>query len=338
MKKNCRSKRIPGAGVSSRCSFFWASPQPSPSPSGTSSGDDESLAISRETEEITVTRGTINQNLSITGTADAQLNSNLVFQTSGKVSTVGVKVGDVVQQDQVLATLESDDLANSVESAQASVRTAQLKLDDLLAGSTPAEYATAQQAVASAQAQLTKAQNDYDTLIAGGTASDLATAEQGVAAAQAQLATAQAKLDTLNSTPSAADVAASQAAVASAVSAQTAAQNSVNSAQNTVSSAAASLKSDEATYCVADGTPSFCATQATPISSGDAAILNGALSGPDSSKASAVISTNSLYLNAVNSLNSANAALQSAQDNVHSAEAQARRSRRRAERRRHRRR
>ena len=128
---------------------------------------DESLAVSRQTEEIPVARGTINQNLTITGTADAQLNSDLVFQTSGKVDAVNVKVGDVVQQGQVLASLESDDLANSVESAQATLRTSQLKLDDLLAGSTPAEFAAAQQTVASALAQYTKAQNDYDTLRLG---------------------------------------------------------------------------------------------------------------------------------------------------------------------------
>ena len=282
---------------------------------------DDSLAVSRQTEEIPIARGTINQNLTITGTADAQLNSDLVFQTSGKVDAVNVKVGDVVQQGQVLASLESDDLANSVESAQASLRTAQLKLDDLLAGSTVAEYATAQQSVASADAQYTKAQNDYDTLISGGTASDLATAEQGVAAALAQLATARANRQLLDSGPTEADITAADAGVASAVSAQTASQNSASSAANTVTSAEASLKGAEANYCAADSAPSFCASPAAPISSGDASSMNSALSGANASLAALVIAGNSTYLNAVNSKNSADAALQSAQDAVRSAQA-----------------
>lgn len=89
---------------------------------------DDSVSLTRETEEIPVTRGAINQNLSITGSVDAELNSDLVFQTVGKVSSVSVKVGDVVQQDQVLASLESEDLQNAVASAQANARTAQLQL------------------------------------------------------------------------------------------------------------------------------------------------------------------------------------------------------------------
>jgi RND family efflux transporter MFP subunit len=285
--------------------------------------NDDAETVARSTEDITVAKGTINQTLIISGVADAQFNSDLVFQGAGKVSAVNVKVGDTVQQGDVLASLESDDLANAVASASANQQAAQLKLDDLLAGSTAAELAAADQALASAQAGLTKAQNDYDDLLDGVSDADLAAARQGVSAAQAQLATAEANRAKLDDSPSAADIAAAEAGVTSAQSGLTSAQNLATNAQNSVTSAGASLKSAESAYCSAAGdtSPSFCTTQSAPISSGDATAMTNALSGSKSSLASAVIGANTGYLNAVNGLNSANAAVTSAQQSLDSAEA-----------------
>jgi HlyD family secretion protein len=275
----------------------------------------------RATEDVTVARATINANLIVSGTADAQLNSNLNFQSSGRVSAVGVKVGDVVRSGQVLASLESASLQNAVDTGEASVRAAQLKLDDLLDGSSAAELAATDQAVAQAQAALVKAQNAQTDLLDEPTDSDLASAQQAVDLAESQLATAESALAKLEDGPSAADIAAADAAVASAQSALTAAQNSETNAQNTVTSATASLKSAESSYCGADNSPSFCTTPAAPVSSGDAAILDAALGGANAALASATIAANSTYLNALNSLGSAGAAVDSAQDALDSAEA-----------------
>jgi len=140
------------------------------------SGD--STAVSRETEEIPVVRSTIDQTLSITGIAEAQLSSELTFRSSGRVSAVNVKVGDQVHAGQVLASLESDDLANAVDVARTNVLSAQLKLDDLLGGADAADLAAADQSVAQAQAALTKAENDYNDMLQGASASDIAVAEQ----------------------------------------------------------------------------------------------------------------------------------------------------------------
>ncbi len=281
---------------------------------------DDSVALTRETEEIPVTRGAINQNLSITGTADAELNSDLVFQSVGKVSNVAVKVGDVVQKDQILASLESEDLQNAVASAQSSARAAQLKLDDLMEGTEPADVAAADQAVAAARAQVTKAENDYDDLSNGGTTSDLSSAQQGVRAAEAQLATAKANRQKLDDSPTSADLAAAEAGVAAAEAGVNTAEGGVSNAQNAVVSAAASLKAAEANYCSADNSPSFCTTPAAPISSGDASILNSALGGANATTASTVIGANTSYLNSLNTQNSAEGSLDSAQQALSSAE------------------
>jgi HlyD family secretion protein len=279
---------------------------------------DEASTV-RATEDHTVVKGTINSNLLISGTADAQLNSDLTFQSSGKVASVNVKVGDIVTQGQVLASLESEDLANAVASAQANQRTAQLKLDDLLDGSTAAELSAAEQAVASAEAALTKAQNDYEDLADGPSSSDVATAQQAVDLARSQVATATSTLNKLEDTPSDADLAAAEAAVAAAESSLTAAETAAQNADNTVSSARSSLFADQDAYCALPpvSLPSFCPVNAAPVSSADLAILNADL-GLD---AIAVIGSNTLYLNAVNTAASADQAVTSAQDALESAEA-----------------
>ncbi len=277
----------------------------------------------RATEDYTVQKATINSSLIISGTADAQLNSDLTFQTSGKVSQVLVKVGDVVRQGQTLASLESEDLANAVASAQANQRAAQLKLDDLRDGSTAAEIAAAEQAVASAEAALTQAQNQYDELLDGPSTSEVASAQQAVDLAKSQLATAESALQKLEDAPSDADLAAAQAGVAAAESALTAAENAAENADNSVDSSAAALVSAQDSYCDIPPAPvpAFCPSGSVPTSSADLTLLNDELTGSNSSLASAVISANTAYLAAVNTAASADAAVASAQDALESAQA-----------------
>jgi len=281
---------------------------------------DESTA-SRPTEDIPVARKTINTTVLVSGIAEAELSSDLTFKSAGKIDTVNVKVGDAVRQGQVLASLEADDLANAVQSAEANLRTAQLRLQDLLAGATDAEISSARQALAQAESTLIKAESDYQKLLDGPTAADIARAEQGVATAESTLTNAESQLAALEDGASDADIAAAEAAVAQAQSALTAAENSADSASNTVDSAAASLKSAESSYCVADNSPSFCASPATPISGADLTILQNALSGPNASLAAAAIAANATYLNALNALDSAEAAVASAQQALDSAQA-----------------
>lgn len=279
-----------------------------------------STAKTRPTEDVKVERKTINSSLIVSGVAEAQLNSGLTFQSSGKVAAVDVKVGEAVTQGQVLASLESDDLANNVQTARANLTSAQLKLDDLLSGATAAELAAADQAVASAEATVTKAKNDLQDLLDGASAADLATARQAVQAAQSQLSTAKANRDKLGDSPTAADLAAAQAGVASAQSALTAAQNSATNAQVALSADESLLKAGEDVYCLVDSAPSFCTTRVAPISSADATLMYAALSGVDAVKAKAVLDANSAYLLAVNAVASAQAALTSAQNTLTSAQ------------------
>jgi HlyD family secretion protein len=286
----------------------------------------DSTTLTRSTEDIPVKKSTINQTLIISGVADAQLNSNLIFQSAGNVAQINVKVGDVVKQGDVLASLESDDLSNAVASAQANLQAAQLKLSGLLDPAMASEQAAADQAVAAAQANVTKIKNDLQDLLDAPKAADLAAAQQAVDAAETQLATAEASRQKLSDAPSDSDIAAAQSAVAGAQSALTAAQNAESSAQNAVDSAGAALKSAETSYCDLSGdsdfvAADFCATRTAPISAADTTAMNDALVFATLAKlAAGVIAADASYQSATNSAASASASVTSAQKALTSAQ------------------
>ncbi len=147
----------------------------------------EESETTRLTEEIEVTRATINANLIVSGEAEAQLISNLTFRTSGRVGSVSVTVGDEVREGDILASLESDELDNAVAAAQASLAASQARLALLLEGATDAELAAATQNVIQAQIAFDNVQRDLDELLDGPSASLLTADEQAVVSAEAAL-------------------------------------------------------------------------------------------------------------------------------------------------------
>jgi multidrug efflux pump subunit AcrA (membrane-fusion protein) len=170
----------------------------------------------RATEDITVGRATINANLIVSGVAEAQLISDLSFQSGGRVENVNVKVGDKVSPGDVLAQLESDDLANSVQTAQAQLALAQARLDALVEDVTAAELAAADQSVASAEASVNRAARDIAELFDAPDEVQLAAEEQAIASAQNTLDQARRDRDELLDGPTAAEVASAEQVVVSA--------------------------------------------------------------------------------------------------------------------------
>ncbi len=110
---------------------------------------------------VAVTRGSITQAVSGSGTITAAQTLDLVFQTSGVVQQVMVKEGDTAQAGQVLATLDDRDLQSKVADAQASLESARAKLLQLQKGNArPEDLAYDQAAVASAQVAYNAAVQD----------------------------------------------------------------------------------------------------------------------------------------------------------------------------------
>jgi RND family efflux transporter MFP subunit len=112
-----------------------------------------------------VRRGDLVVSVGGAGTLSPASEIDLGFQSEGYLDEVLVEVGDEVQEGDLLARLETDDLALAVAEADIKARLAQLDLDGVLEEPTDAELADASAAVRSAQTLLTVAQYTYDTAL-----------------------------------------------------------------------------------------------------------------------------------------------------------------------------
>lgn len=86
----------------------------------------------------------------------------LTFRTSGVLAEMLVDVGDQVQEDDVLARLETDKLERAAAEADVEYQITQLELVDIQEGPSDAELADAQAALRDAQAELELAQDAYE--------------------------------------------------------------------------------------------------------------------------------------------------------------------------------
>jgi HlyD family secretion protein len=125
------------------------------------------FAVAEEPSEPTLETATVTQgDIVITADGSGELvpvaELELTFRTSGVLGEVLVEVGDQVQEDDVLACLEMDDLERAVAEADVEVQLAQFDLADVREGASDAELADAQTALRDAQVELELAQAAYD--------------------------------------------------------------------------------------------------------------------------------------------------------------------------------
>ncbi|MBN2002792.1 MAG: efflux RND transporter periplasmic adaptor subunit [Anaerolineae bacterium] len=156
------------------------------------------LAAGAGQEVAVVERGTLRINVEGSGSLEPQSEVAISFESSGKVIAVLVEEGDRVQAGDALVQLEDTDARQSVTEAELQVRqseaglkSAQLKLDDLLT------WAPDAGAVELAQANLDAAQASYDRIIAGNThqGAQLVSVKVRLDQAQRALDDAQAAYD-----------------------------------------------------------------------------------------------------------------------------------------------
>jgi len=83
------------------------------------------------TKEDTVKRGTVEEELTLTGEVKATEYAILQFNASGTVSWVGVKVGDVVKKGQALMKLDTVKLNSAYQVALSNLRAAEANLDEI---------------------------------------------------------------------------------------------------------------------------------------------------------------------------------------------------------------
>jgi len=119
-------------------------------------------------ETATVTQGDIVITADGSGELVPASELELAFRTSGVLDEVLVDVGDLVQEDDLLARLESEELERAVANVDVEVDLAQLDLAETREGATDAELANASAALRDAQVELQLAEKAYeDTLDSG---------------------------------------------------------------------------------------------------------------------------------------------------------------------------
>jgi HlyD family secretion protein len=171
--------------------------------------------------------------LQLIGTVDA--NEVIVSsRIAGRIQTLAVDEGDDVRAGELIATIDSEDLAAARQAAEATATSQRFKLQGATdterqtRGGTSSQVANAEAQLQSAQAALVQAQAQYEHQEAD-TSRTVALAAQGIMSAQARdeaatsLHAAQATIDSAKANVAAAE-ASLKVAVANTIQAQTAAR------------------------------------------------------------------------------------------------------------------
>lgn len=107
---------------------------------------------------VRVERGTIRDEVSVTGMTKASQNVALAFERGGTVFRIGAKIGERVGVGQTLIALEASELAAGVREAEANLAIQEVKLAELNRGSRPEEILITEAKQANALQALTDAE------------------------------------------------------------------------------------------------------------------------------------------------------------------------------------
>lgn len=122
---------------------------------------------------LTVHPETFVQDISVSGSVQAQQNVDLGFAQSGRVSAVYAAVGDEVAAGTPLAQIDNGDLRAAVAQQEAALQAAQAELASLKAGTRPEQIAVTQSQITSDQTALAQAaQSVADAIQSAYTESD----------------------------------------------------------------------------------------------------------------------------------------------------------------------
>lgn len=121
---------------------------------------------------------TLEESTDILGTLEARRKVALKPEVDGRITSLQVRDGDRVEQGQIIATLDNEDLRAERLQAQARLASVQAKLAELKAGSRRED-------IAEAQAKLNEAQSRFKNAKTGGQPQEIAQAQAQVASAEA---------------------------------------------------------------------------------------------------------------------------------------------------------
>ena len=109
---------------------------------------------SPEADFVIVQRGELIQEVNVTGRVKSSQSVDLAFEKTGRINWIRIEVGDRVVRGEALAGLKNSDIEAQLESAHASRRSAEAKLNELLAGTRPEEIRVQEVKVSNAKRAL----------------------------------------------------------------------------------------------------------------------------------------------------------------------------------------
>jgi RND family efflux transporter MFP subunit len=109
-------------------------------------------------ETAVAARTSLTSEVSVTGKVDPVKSVNLSFEQTGTLAHIQGQVGDTVVAGQIIASLDTSELATELNEAEASRDTAQASLAALVRGTRPEELTVAEQKVTNAQSSLLDAE------------------------------------------------------------------------------------------------------------------------------------------------------------------------------------
>jgi HlyD family secretion protein len=118
-------------------------------------------ALGSQYQTVELSRGDLTASVGATGTVRANQTAILTWQLTGQIAEVGVEVGDLVQPDQPLASLDEKSLPQNVILARADLVTARRQLDQLL--NSDVARAQANQTLVAAQKELEDAKEKRES-------------------------------------------------------------------------------------------------------------------------------------------------------------------------------
>ena len=107
-----------------------------------------------ELETVTVSRGEIREEVTLSGKVKPAESVELGFEKGGRISKVGAAIGSRVAEGQVLAEVYSGDLASQLVEAQANLKSERAELDDLKKGAREEDIDIAKEKVNDAKQNL----------------------------------------------------------------------------------------------------------------------------------------------------------------------------------------
>ncbi len=144
--------------------------------------------VTQKYESTTVRRGDLSETVSASGTIRPMKMAKLSFKSAGWVKKIAVKEGDRVEEGDLLASLDDSQQKLALEQAQASLKAAEARLEQVKKGPSAEEIAAAEAAVKSAK-------EAYRRLLEGPTEDEKIAAKAQVDLAKARLDQAQAAYD-----------------------------------------------------------------------------------------------------------------------------------------------